>query len=101
MKKWELYEYVIPSRETNIAHIKPVLVCCGKLTGEYGESQNSLKSTTTPGEHETIKSNDFGNNGKADNLSSRDDLKKRLASWDQTYCQLTRNFLVISGTKGL
>lgn len=100
-KKWELYEYVIPSRETNIAHIKPVLVCCGKLTGEYGESQNSLKSTTTPGEHETIKSNDFGNNGKADNLSSRDDLKKRLASWDQTYCQLTRNFLVISGTKGV
>ncbi|KAI5953008.1 PTR3 [Candida margitis] len=100
-KKWELYEYVLPSRETNISHIKPALICCGKSTGEYGESQNNLKSAKTPGDHETVKSNEFGKSGKADIQSSNDDLKKRLASWDQTYCQLTKNVLVISGTKGV
>jgi len=100
-KKWELYEYLLPSRETSIAHTKPVLLCCGKLTGEFGESLNNLKSVDTPGDHETVKSNEFGNTAKADNQLPKNNLKKRLESWDQTYCHLTRNFLVISGTKGV
>ncbi|KAG5421820.1 PTR3 [Candida metapsilosis] len=99
-KKWELFEYVLPSSETNTAHIRPVLICCGKSTGEYGESQSNLRSPNIPGDHETIKSNDFCTSGKGSQLS-KDDLKKRLSSWDQTYCQLTKDFLVISGTKGV
>ncbi|KAI5967048.1 PTR3 [Candida theae] len=100
-KKWELYEYKSPSSETNVSYIKPVLVCCGKSTGEYGESQSSLRPVNTPDDHETIKSNNFDFNGKAGNHSFKDDLKKRLSSWDHTYCRLTKNYLVISGTRGI
>ncbi|KAI5953360.1 PTR3 [Candida jiufengensis] len=98
-KRWELYEYALPLKDTDISQIKPKLVCSGKSSGEYGESNTNSNQLKIPGNNEIIKRNDFGN--KSDDKNSTSELKKRLSTWDQMYCQLTKNFLVISGTKGV
>ncbi|RCK56633.1 SPS-sensor component PTR3 [Candida viswanathii] len=101
-KKWELYEYIVPMGDTDISQIKPQLICCGKLTGEYGENSNSL---TAPGESsikEIFIRNDFGAKDNSNSGGGSDaDVKKILNSWDQMYCKLTKNYLVISGSKGV
>ncbi|CAK9438583.1 uncharacterized protein LODBEIA_P28070 [Lodderomyces beijingensis] len=100
-KRWELYEYVTPMRDADTSrNIKPKLICCGRSTGEYGENAANLKQPEIPGARESVKRNDFNNPG-GDDKSSGVDLRKRLSSWDQSFCQLTKSFLVISGTKGL
>ncbi|KAI5960318.1 PTR3 [Candida pseudojiufengensis] len=98
-KRWELYEYVLPLKDTDISQIKPKLICSGKSSGEYGESSTNMNQLKIPGDNEILKRNDFGN--KSEDKNSITELKKRLSTWDQMYSQLTKNFLVISGTKGV
>ncbi|CAI5758830.1 unnamed protein product [Candida verbasci] len=92
-KRWELYEYAVPTSDTR-SSVKPKLICCGKSTGEYGESLNNLTFSI---DNEIIIRNDFNKNDK----DSKIDLKEVLSNYDQMYCKLTKNFLVISGTKGV
>lgn len=101
-KRWEVYEYIVPMGDTGNLLIKPQLICCGKLTGEYGENLNSLSLPESDSDEpkEIIVRNDFGAKDNT-NCTNDLDIKKRLSSWDQMYCKLTRNYLVISGTKGV
>lgn len=99
-KKWELYEYIVPMGDMDISQIKPQLICCGKLTGEFGEDANNLKHSGESSIKEIVIRNDFG--AKDNTTSGSDaDFKKILNSWDQMYCKLTRNYLIISGTRGV
>lgn len=80
--RWELYE---------LRDDKPALVCCGKLSGEFGPDWLALR----PWEGgETTLKNDFG-------APSADTDTKRLSTWEHLYCKLSGNYLVISGTKGV
>ncbi|KAG2733378.1 hypothetical protein G9P44_002903 [Scheffersomyces stipitis] len=101
-KKWELYEYVVPISGSDNYGVKPQLICCGKSTGEYGDSSSSLNSFNgaKSATGEIVIKNDF--NTSNDGVSTSDsDLKKKLQSWDHLYCRLSKNYLVISGTKGM
>ena len=101
-KKWELYEYVTPMKELDVSHYRPKLLCCGKLTGEYGTSFNALVQATVPGPNEVVKRSTFNSANVDDKRTAMGgELKKRLASWDQLYCQLSKNYMVILGTKGV
>ena len=53
--------------------IKPQLICCGKLTGEYGENLNSLSLPESDSDEpkEIIVRNDFG---AKDNTNCTNDL---------------------------
>lgn len=99
-KRWELYEYIVPMGDTDISQIKPQLICCGKLTGEYGENSNNFKTSGESSIKEIFIRNDFGTKENI-NTASESDTKKVLNLWDQMYCKLTKNYLVISGTKGV
>lgn len=70
-KRWELYEYLDEDEP------RPVLIACGKLTGEYGPDSGSLRVPV--GENETDK----------------------LGSWEHLHCKLSSKWLVIAGTKGV
>ncbi|CUM55366.1 uncharacterized protein AC631_02135 [Debaryomyces fabryi] len=101
-KKWELYEYrAYMNQETYSA--KPVLLCCGKLTGEYGRDFNNLRAD--PNSKEVVIKNDFANGQNSNTNSGRqsndEEKKKRLDNWDQIFCKLSTHYLVISGTKGV
>lgn len=93
-KKWELYEL------SNDTELKPVLVCCGKLSGEYGSLFTSLREDYG---HEVVIRNDFSGNSQSNDSSSGnpEDHQKKLSQWDQLICRLSNDFLVISGTKGI
>ncbi|KAK6464825.1 transcriptional regulator of peptide transport [Scheffersomyces coipomensis] len=97
-KRWELYEYIVPLSETDTASIKPQMICCGKSTGEYGENINNLNTfpSTSSAIKEIVIKNDFNSESSNDS-----DLKKRLQQWDHLYCKLSKNYLFISGTKGV
>lgn len=91
-KRWELYEL------TNNTDFKPVLVCCGKLTGEYGSLFSNLREDYG---HEVVIGNDFSGNAQANDPFSNEDHRKKLSQWEHLNCQLSNDFLVISGTKGI
>jgi hypothetical protein len=101
-KRWELYECIVPTNEVDASNMKPQLVCCGKLTGEYGENMNSLNATqnTDLVTGEIIVRNNFNLNS-SEVYSNDGDIKKRLKLWDFLDCQLSNNYLIISGTKGV
>lgn len=86
-KRWELYKY-----STN----KPLLLACGKLTGEYGPVFSDLKS---PRDEGLVVRNDFSSS-KVESVEG-DGLPGRLKAWVQLSCCLSEKFLIISGTKGL
>lgn len=102
-KRWELYEYrvYVNIPESHLA--KPVLLCCGKLTGEYGRDFNNLRDDSNS--KEVIIKNDFATGQNSNNNSNKqsndEEKKKRLNNWDQVFCKLSTNYLVISGTKGV
>ncbi|KAK6457819.1 transcriptional regulator of peptide transport [Scheffersomyces xylosifermentans] len=102
-KKWELFEYVVSITEVDNSSIKPQLICSGKSTGEYGENSNNLNqfngSTSATGE--IVIRNDFNASTDNSNTNQESDLKKRLSQWDHLHCHLSKNYLVISGTKGV
>lgn len=85
-KRWELYEVTD----------HPVLICCGKLTGEYGPLYNDLKQDYG---HEVIIRNGFSNSNDVDIESS--ELTKKLSGWEFMTGRINNDFLVISGTKGI
>lgn len=85
-KRWELYEFAG-------GESKPEMICCGKLTGEFGPSPSSLRISTT---EEIINKSDFNYPGAEDSS-----LSKRLQSWDHIHCKLTSDCLLISGSKGV
>ncbi|QLG72113.1 hypothetical protein HG535_0C04670 [Zygotorulaspora mrakii] len=75
--RWEVYS--IPTESTNQS---PVLLFCGKSTGEYGP--------------------DFGHlNYPKDSsvLFDRGSSSNQNDSWEHLYCKLSNDFLVISGSK--
>lgn len=90
-KRWELYELI------DEPELRPVLVCCGKLTGEYGFLFNDLKEDYG---QEVVIRNDFSNAQSTDQ-NANNDHKKKLSLWEQLNCRLNPSFLVISGTKGI
>lgn len=100
-KRWEVYEYYVGS-DTG-ADYKPVLLCCGKLNGEYGKAFGNLSSSSSnPGE--IIIKNDFGNSSsnQTNNIyANNEDIKKKLGSWEHLHCKISANFLIIAGTKGM
>lgn len=98
-KKWELYESIISPDDTPL--IKPTMICCGKLTGEYGKDFSNLKNGYNP--NEIVVKNDFTgtSNNSTNNTTNSEYIKKKLNSWDQVFCKLSKNYLVISGTKGV
>ncbi|EGV64706.1 SPS-sensor component ptr3 [Yamadazyma tenuis] len=91
-KRWELYELV------EDPEMHPVLVCCGKSSGEYGPSFNELREDYG---HEVVIRNDFSGNSSANSTSTDLGHKKRLGSWEFISCRLSGDFLAISGTKGI
>ncbi|ODV77386.1 uncharacterized protein CANTADRAFT_55534 [Suhomyces tanzawaensis NRRL Y-17324] len=102
-KRWELYEYTVPLNDSS-AESRPQMICCGKLSGEYGENMNELNpannDTTVTGE--IIIKNEFNHNNSDQVASSQEsDIKKKLQLWDFLFCQLSSDYLVISGTKGI
>ncbi|KAL6453700.1 PTR3 SPS-sensor component PTR3 [Candida maltosa Xu316] len=105
-KKWELYEYVVPMGDVDNNSIKPQLLCCGRSTGEYGDNLNNLSFPESNIKEIVIK-NEFGvkdnnnPNTNTNNSNNDSDIRRRLSSWDQMYCRLTKNYLIISGTKGI
>lgn len=101
-KKWELYEYKTYMNQESHS-VKPILLCCGKLTGEYGRDFNNLRNDSNS--NEVIIKNDFASgqnsNVNSGKQSNDEEKKKRLNNWDQLFCKLSTNYLVISGTKGI
>lgn len=89
-KRWELWEYLNTLEPT-----RPQLLCCGKASGEYGPSPLHLNMAPDD-THEIRITNDFSSGGSSDTS-----IKKKLSLWDFLHCQLSENYLVISGTKGL
>lgn len=85
-KKWELYKYTAT---------KPLLVACGRLTGEYGPLQGTLR---VPADEGLVVRNDFG---AADDDTSISELSLRLKQWVQLYCCLSEKYLVVAGTRGV
>lgn len=83
-KKWELHQYT---------RGRPVLVACGRLTGEYGPLASELHAPADPG---VVVRNDFG-------LDTDDtaELAPRLRLWVQLHCCLLAKYLVIAGTRGV
>lgn len=102
-KRWELYEYRVYVSIPESHSAKPVLLCCGKLTGEYGRDFNNLQDDSNS--KEVIIKNDFASgqnsNSNSNKQSNDEEKKKRLNTWDQIFCKLSTNYLVISGTKGV
>ncbi|CUM49553.1 unnamed protein product [Debaryomyces tyrocola] len=102
-KKWELYEYRVYVNIPDSYSAKPVLLCCGKLTGEYGRDFNNLWDDSNS--KEVIIKNDFASGQSSNNNSNKqsndEEKKKRLNNWDQVFCKLSTNYLLISGTKGV
>lgn len=90
-KRWELYEVIDESDP------RPILVCCGKLSGEYGALFNEMKEDYG---QEVVIRNDFSNS-QSNDQNSNIDHKKKLNQWEQLNCRLSPSFLVISGTKGI
>lgn len=85
-RRWELYEY---------ANGKPLLVACGKLTGEYGPLSNEMKLPINDG---LVVRNEFSGNDRA---KAEEALVAHLRSWVHLYCCLSDKYLVISGTTGV
>ncbi|CCH45948.1 hypothetical protein BN7_5535 [Wickerhamomyces ciferrii] len=83
-KKWEVWEISSDSKKP------PILYCCGKTTGEYGLNFENLSK---PNPNEIL----GGQAKEFDELT----LKKKLNDWEQFYCSLSDDFLVISGTGGI
>lgn len=101
-KRWEVYEYIVPLSGPTKVSAKPQLICCGKLSGEFSESLNNLNEPVVIHPKEIIIRNDFNSKTEYQNPnSSPEEIKKRLQHWDQIYCHLTKNYLVISGTRGI
>lgn len=86
-KRWELYEYLSSS--------KPQLICCGKSNGEFGETFAALR------QQEDSSGEIFNSNEFTDGLKLDVGIRKKLAQWDFINCQLSENYLVISGTRGV
>lgn len=86
-KRWELYKY---------SSLKPYLLACGKLSGEFGPLSGEMKS---PRDEGIVVRNDFSG-AKVESVEG-DGLSSRLKSWIQLSCCLSGRYLIISGTKGL
>lgn len=91
-KRWELYEVTVE------LDYRPVLICCGKLSGEYGLSYDELRQDYG---QEIVIRNDFSGNNQSGDSSSSSDLKKKIGQWELLACKLSPEFLTISGTKGI
>lgn len=100
-KKWELYEYKVNVHASDGQSHKVLLLCCGKLSGEYGKDFNNLQEGLN--DTEIIVKNDFSSshNNPGGNSSSVVDKEKKLRIWDQLFCKLSKNYLLIGGTKGV
>ncbi|KAL7662995.1 SPS-sensor component PTR3 [[Candida] zeylanoides] len=85
--RWSLYQYVAG---------RPVLVSCGRSTGEYGESPATVAppSAADVAQEEVVR-NDFGEEAAVD------DTRRRLAQWDHVHCALSANYLLVAGTRGV
>ncbi|KAG7883706.1 hypothetical protein KL938_002291 [Ogataea parapolymorpha] len=83
-KKWEVYHLSVNHPEK-----PPLLLCCGNINGDYGETFSALKKVNA---NEIIMNSNFGENAK-DSLES-------LANWEHLFCKITEDILIISGTRG-
>lgn len=95
-KKWEVYEYIEDFNNNNSGQ-RPYLLCCGRLSGEFGEDFSNLSSGKSD---QILIKNDFSA-GQSDGCSTvkDDDIKKRLNNWELVSCKISKNYLIISGTK--
>jgi hypothetical protein len=83
-KKWEVY-----SLDTEKPEKAPKLLCCGKSDGSYGTNFDHLKK---------IKKDQIISNSNI--TSNINDALSILENWEHLYCQITENYLFISGTRG-
>ncbi|KAG7711890.1 hypothetical protein KL930_001105 [Ogataea haglerorum] len=83
-KKWEVYHLSVNHPER-----PPLLLCCGNINGDYGETFSTLKKVNA---NEIMMNSNFGENAK-DSLDS-------LANWEHLFCKITEDILIISGTRG-
>lgn len=83
-KKWEVY-----SIDTEKPEVPPKLLCCGKSDASYGSDFDHLKKMNK----EQILSNSNISNNKKNALELLD-------NWEHLNCQITKNLLIISGTRG-
>lgn len=99
-KRWEVYEYVRSLKYKPTYNEKPVLICCGKLTGEYGKDFNSCKEEISD---EFAIKNDFSGFRSSTSSSKglREAVSKKLKEWEFIYCKISKELLVIYGTKGV
>lgn len=75
--RWEVY--TIPNDSSNP---NPIMLFCGRSTGEYGVDFDHLKFP----KDKTV-------------LLTRDNCSSQKESWEHLYCKLSNDFLVISGAK--
>lgn len=99
-KRWEVYEYARSSKYKPTYNEKPVLICCGKLTGEYGKDFNSCKEEISD---EVAIKNDFSGfrSSTSNSKALREVVSKKLKEWEFIYCKISKELLVIYGTKGV
>lgn len=85
-KKWQVFETApdFPERP-------PSLMCCGKADGSLGSDFDNL--TSVPLDQVLARSN-------WDSLQSSK-AKECLSNWEQLHCKMTKNLLVIAGTRGV
>lgn len=104
-KRWEVYEYIVG--DGNIDSYKPILLCCGKLNGDYGSNFNNLIPSTLNENEEVILKNEFSGTNNDSNTTNNntnitnDDIKKKLNLWELLHCKISSNYLIIAGTKGI
>ncbi|CCE85266.1 Piso0_004848 [Millerozyma farinosa CBS 7064] len=99
-KRWELYEYVRSSKYKPTYNEKPVLICCGKSTGQYGKDLNSYTEEISD---EVAIKNDFSGfrSSTRNSKALREVVSKKLKEWEFIYCKISKDLLVIYGTKGV
>ena len=90
--KWEVYS-IIDNQE-------PKLLCCGRVTGEYGPDFEHL---TMPSNIKYIIPNEdcASLNHTSASTIYNTGYNPFKPDWDHLYCKLSSNLLVIAGTKGV
>ncbi|KAG7821789.1 hypothetical protein KL928_000264 [Ogataea angusta] len=83
-KKWEVYHLSVNHPER-----PPLLLCCGNINGDYGETFSTLKKVNA---NEILMNSNFGGSVK--------DSQESLTNWEHLFCKITEDILIISGTRG-
>lgn len=97
-ESWELYDYVVPTDLLDTSSIKPRLIACGKSNGEYGSTFKSLHKSKM-GEFIVKPDSSQLCNELSDDYEPK--YAKLLNQWQFYNCQISKNYLILSGSNGV